>query len=256
MNRNNNVTARNWLAYFEDNAKRRMPIAWHNGVTLEWSSRSAIIASLQKFQVGESGEGKHLKACAAQTGDAEYCAAIELFLAEENYHAAMLAGVLRSQGAPLLSGHWSDAAFIIIRRFAGLKLELAILLVAELIAKRYYRAVYDASADINLRVMCAQILRDENAHVAFHCDTFHRAFASFSPLKKAIVRFWWKRFYRVVCFVVALDHRGVLRAANVSIGSWMRETNEVFEQAARQIFEKSPQLAPTQNLVFDKPVVR
>jgi len=256
MNRNNNVTERNWLAYFQDNLTRRMPIAWENGVTLEWNVRAALIASLQKFQVGESGEGKHLKACAAQTTDAEYCAAIELFLAEENYHAQMLAGVLRSLGAPWLSGHWSDAAFIVIRRFAGLKMELAILMVAELVAKRYYRVVYDATQDVNLRAMCAQILRDEHAHVAFHCDTLNRAFAHFSPLKRTLIRFWWKRFYRVVCFVVALDHRGVLRAAKVSVGDWMCETDEIFEQSARQIFEKSAQVALSQNLVFDKPVVR
>lgn len=256
MNRMEKVTKRNWLEYFQGNAQRRMPIAWENGVSVEWSVRAAVIASLQRFQVGESGEGNHLKSCAAQTEDAEYCAAIELFLAEENYHAQMLAGVLRSVGAPLLSGHWSDAAFIVIRRFAGLRMELAILLVAELIAKRYYRVLHDATNDPNLQLMCAQILRDEHAHVAFHCDTLNRAFARFSPLKKMAIRFWWKRFYRVVCFVVALDHRGVLRAANVSVWNWMRETDEIFEQSARQIFEKSPQLAPTQNLVFDKPVVR
>ncbi len=256
MNRNNKVTARNWLEYFTENAQRRLPIAWENGVVLEWKVRAALIASLQKFQVGETGEGNHLKACAALTGDNEYCAAIELYFAEENYHAQMLARVLRSLGAPLLSSHWSDAAFIIIRRFAGLKTELAILLVAELIAKRYYRALHDATSDANLKAMCVQILRDENAHVAFHCDTLNRAFAQFSPFKRALIRCWWKRFYRVVCFVVALDHRGVLRAANVSTGNWMRETDEIFEHSARQIFEKSPQLAATQNLVFDKSIIR
>ena len=252
MNRNNKVTARDWLAYFQENAQRRMPIAWENGVTLEWKVRGALIASLQKFQVGETGEGNHLKSCAALTGDEEYCAAIELFFAEENYHAQMLARVLQLQGAPLLDSHWSDAAFIIIRRFAGLKMELAILMVAELIAKRYYRAVHDATSDRNVKAMCIQILRDENAHVAFHCDTLNREFAKMPLLKRAMIRFWWKRFYRIVCLVVALDHRGVLRAANVSIGNWMRETDEIFEQAARQIFEATKHGAEKQNLIFEK----
>lgn len=256
MNRIEKATQRNWLEYFQENAKRRLPITWKNGVSPEWHVRAALIASLQRFQVGESGEGKHLKKCAAQTGDAEYCAAIELFLAEENYHAQMLTGVLRALGAPLLNGHWSDAAFIVIRRFAGLEMELAILLVAEMIAKRYYRAVYDATADMNLRTMCVQILRDENAHVAFHCDVLNRAFAPLSPLRRAMIRFGWKRFYRLICFVVACDHRGVLRAADISIAHWMRETDQIFEQAARQIFEKPAQLALEHQFIFNKPAVR
>lgn len=255
MNRNQKVTARDWTVYFQDNLERRLHIPWEHGVSPEWSLRSALIASLQRFQVGESGEGNHLKSCAAQIGDAEYIRAIELFLAEENYHAQMLAGVLKFLGAPLLTSHWSDALFIIIRRFAGLKMELSVLLVAELIARRYYRVLYNATGDFNLRIMCAQILRDESAHVAFHCDTMNRAFAKFSPLRRMVIRFWWKRFYRLVCLVVAYDHRGVLRAANVSIRQWMHDTDQLFEQAARQIFERKSEPTSELHLVFDKPVV-
>jgi hypothetical protein len=240
MNRNQKVNARNWLEYFEENLKRRLPIDWEQGVKLEGRYRKAIIGSLQKFQVGESGEGHHLKKYAAQTGDAQYCAAINLFIAEENYHAHMLERVLCSAGAPLLHGHWSDAAFIVIRRFGELELELMILLVAELIAKRYYRVLHDATTDANIRHMCIQILRDENAHVAFHCDTLNRSLALLPPFKRRWIRFWWKRFYHVVCGVVAWDHRGVLRAAGASRADWMKTTNAIFEQAAEQIFEPQP----------------
>lgn len=230
------VTARNWSEYFEKNKTQRAPIDWARGVYLEPHSRAAIVASLQRFQVGESGEGNHIKKYAAQTGDREYSHAINLFIAEENYHAQMLTQVLQSAGAPLLKGHWSDAAFIVIRRFSGLEMELMILMVAELIAKRYYRVLHDASCDANLRAMCTQILRDENAHVAFHCDTLNRAFTRYSPAKRGWIRFWWKQFYRLVCGIVAWDHRGVLRAAFVSREQWMRDTNAVFEQAAQEIF--------------------
>jgi rubrerythrin len=241
MNRNENetqhkVTARNWLEYFEENKTQRTPIDWERGVYLEPCCRAAIVASLQRFQVGESGEGKHLKKYAAQTGDREYSRAIELFIAEENYHAQMLGQVLKCVNAPLLHGHWSDAAFIVIRRFSGLEMELMILLVAELIAKRYYRVLRDATNDANLRAMCLQILRDENAHVAFHCDTLNRSFARYSAVRRGWIRFWWKKFYRLVCGIVAWDHRGVLRAAFVSREQWMHDTEFVFEQAAHEIF--------------------
>lgn len=249
MNRNQSktqqkVTARNWSEYFEKNKTQRALLDWSRGVYLEDDCRAAIIASLQRFQVGESGEGKHLKKYAAQTGDREYSRAIALFIAEENVHAQMLAQVLENLEAPLLRGHWSDAAFIVIRRFSGLEMELMILLVAELIAKRYYRVLRDTSRDTNLRAMCLQILRDENAHVAFHCDTLHRAFARYSPARRSWIRFWWKAFYRLVCGIVAWDHRGVLRAAFVSREQWMRDTGFVFEQAAGEIFAAQKESMP------------
>lgn len=236
MNDNIKVTERDWAQYFEANRQRRIAIDWEKGVTLDDERRLAFTASLQRFQVGESGEGNHLKKYAAQTGDMQYLRAIELFIAEENYHAQMLTRVLECLNAPLLNGHWTDVAFIVIRRFSGLHLELMILMVAELIAKRYYRALHDGSHDENLRAMCVQILRDENAHVAFHCDTLSRAFARHSSARRAWTRFWWKRFYRVVCRVVAWDHRGVLQAANVSVADWMLATGAVFEQAMAVIF--------------------
>jgi hypothetical protein len=236
MTCNGVVTERNWAEYFGANRQRRLRIDWDKGVRLDTKHSKAIIASLQRFQVGESGEGNHLKKYAALTGDAEYCRAIELFMGEESYHAQMLARALGALDAPLFKGHWSDVAFIVIRRFSGLEMELMILLVAELIAKRYYRVLHDATGDENLRLMCVQILRDENAHVAFHCDTLSRAFASRPAAQRAWTLFWWKHFYRFVCAVVAWDHRGVLCAAQCPLAAWMRDTRSVFEHAAAQIF--------------------
>lgn len=239
MNHKRTVTERNWTEYFAENRERRLAINWQSGIALEDDRKAAFVASLQRFQVGESGEGNHLKQCAAQTGDADYCRAIELFIAEENYHAQMLEQVLRCLKAPTLKGHWSDFAFIVIRRFSGLEMELMILLVAELIAKRYYRALHDGTRDENVRAMCVQILRDENAHVTFHCDTLSRSFAGQSSQKRAWTRFWWKRFYRFVCRIVAWDHRGVLQAAHVTSEDWMRDTDAIFEHAATRIFAPS-----------------
>lgn len=230
------VTKRNWVDYFVVNRTRRLPIDWTKGVAISQEERAALTGSLQRFQVGESGEGKYLKKYAAQTGDADYAQAIDLFIAEENYHAQLLAQVLNALDAPLLSEYWSDSAFILLRRFGGLHAELMILLLAELIAKRYYRVLQNATQDENIRLMCTQILRDENAHVAFHCDTLSRAFAHHSSSRRAWTLLSWKCFYRFVCFIVACDHRKVLFAANVSVVDWMRSTNDVFDQAAHSIF--------------------
>jgi hypothetical protein len=246
------VTEGEWQEYFRHNAASRIPIDWSKGVQIDLKFKAHLVASLQRFQVGESGEGNHIKSCAIATGDEGYSEAIHLFIAEENYHAQMLATVLQALDTRLLKGHWSDFAFILVRRRAGLELELMILMVAELIAKRYYLAVHDATSDETIRLMCLQILRDEESHVAFHCDSLGRSFADYSKLHRALLRWSWKRFYQMVCRIVGWDHREVLRAANVTKREWMAATNTVFEEAMQQIFSPVPQAICKQHLAVQK----
>ena len=79
---------KNWLDYFEHNRTHRLEIDWERELQLEPFLRGAFIKSLQRFQVGESGEGNHLRRQAAKTNDPIYQAAIDLFIKEEQEHAA------------------------------------------------------------------------------------------------------------------------------------------------------------------------
>lgn len=241
MNTQKPLSMQRWRRYFEKNNDNRDD--WNDVKTLQLNSsnRDAIVRSLQRFQVGESGEGKHLMRCAASLQNADYSAAIALFIAEEGEHARLLARALQMLDAPLLHGHWSDALFIVIRRLGGdarrgLRLELMILLVAEMIAKRYYRALYEGIDDENLRRMCAQILRDEVGHVAFHCDYLQADFAALPAPSRVFARTLWRAFFQIVCVIVALDHRGALAACGVSMRAWRRECAAIFDCTATRIF--------------------
>ena len=225
-----------WLNYFECNRAARLPIAWEQGIRVEPHLRAPLIASLQRFQVGESGEGAHIKGYAAETGDARYTRAVHLFIAEEQHHAAMLAGILRELAAPLLSGHWSDRIFILLRRFSGLHREIMVLMVAEIIAQRYYRILFEATRDPVLRTIFLQILRDEHGHVAFHVDTLRDAFAPRPLFARLVLRMVWQLLFSAACLVVLLDHRGVLRAARIGPGAFWRDCHRLFTRATRRVF--------------------
>jgi hypothetical protein len=207
---------------------------------VEEPARSALIRSLQRFQVGESGDGAHLKRCAERTHEPAYAEAIALFVAEEQAHARLLAEVLHELDAPLLTWHWSDALFLVIRRAAGLHHELLVLLIAELIALRYYAAVRDAARDEVVGAVCAQILRDEEWHVAFHFERLNEDLGRLAPPVRWALRNGWRLLCRGFALGVAADHRGLFRAAGLPLREFYRDCCRNFDDAAARIFKPAP----------------
>src|SRR5215207_8088625 len=104
----------NWVAYFTYNRSHRMHIPWELGIRAEPWLHAPLARSLQRFQMGERGDGAHLKRVAAATRDQDYVTAVGLFIEEEQEHADLMARVLGGMGAPLLERHWSDNCFRLI----------------------------------------------------------------------------------------------------------------------------------------------
>jgi hypothetical protein len=173
-----------WVRYFTQNHQRRESIPWHQGVSVAPGLRRVLLPSLQRFQIGESGDGAHLLNVAPATGDPYYTAALELFVQEEQTHARLLAQAIDALGGEVVGRHWSDTCFVWLRRAAGLRTELFVLLTAELIGLRYYRALRDGVDEPVLRRLFAQIVRDEEAHLAFHCQTLRPLMAGSTLLRR------------------------------------------------------------------------
>ena len=72
-----------WIKYFQQNLADKPNIPWSSEPTLTSHEHASLTKSIQTFQLGESGEGKHIKACAAawiqRGGDADYLTALALF---------------------------------------------------------------------------------------------------------------------------------------------------------------------------------
>ena len=225
-----------WPAYFAHNGARRIPIPWEQGVRVEPALRAPLIRSLQRFQLGERGDGAHLKQVAASHPDPAYPTAVACFIREEQEHAALMAGVIQGLQAPLLERHWSDGCFRLLCRVTGLRAELLVLLVAEIIAQRYFRVVQEATRDPVVQAVCTQIRRDEDGHVAFHCATLRPVVAGWPGLVRWLVYQGWRLFFRSVCLVVLFDHRVLLRGAGIPPGVFWRDCNQLFAAAATRVF--------------------
>lgn len=240
---------KHWLNHFEHNRIHRRHIPWRNELNVAPHVVKPFIHSLQRFQIGESGEGRHLRAAANSTGDQDYIQAINLFIKEEQEHARLMAEILKRLKAPLLTSHWSDGCFILLRRVFRLNEELMVLLTPEIIAKRYFRIVYDHVDDEAVRAVCAQILHDEEGHVAFHIDYLRRAFASRSVLARAFLRGAWRSLFRLSALVVLFDHRCFLKACGVSTASFWWDCELMFDDVSSQIFAFSPSGVPQQSAI-------
>lgn len=82
-----------WTRRFEDERERRRAQGdpdWGQGAALH----PAVWAGIQRFQVGEDGDGANLVGKADQAGDADYAQAVRFFIAEEQNHARLLARLL------------------------------------------------------------------------------------------------------------------------------------------------------------------
>lgn len=240
MTRGSRETAR-WLGHFERKREENPwgSIPWEEGLNVEVTLRGPLIHSLRRFQVGETGEGAHLVANAAGTGGQDYVRAIQLFVQEEREHAEILRRILIALDATLLEEHWSDTVFVTLRRTMGLRTELMVLLIAEMIARRYYHALYEGTRDPVLRDAFARILRDEAGHVAFHGDHLRSMFASYPATTRTFIRLAWKGLFRLVCLVVMWDHRGILKATGVSRSGFWRDCGRIFDKTAAHVFRAS-----------------
>lgn len=230
----------NWHDYFVHNAANRQDLPWHLGVSVPSDLKLSFIRSLQKFQIGESGDGHNLRRQAATAGDANYTAAIDLFIKEEQEHSRLMAGILKAVDAPLIQKDWSDACFVVLRRLFNLHHELFVLLVPEIIAKRYFKALHDGIADPVIRAVCRQILHDEEGHVAFHIDTLQKALGDAGLVRRVLTRTRWRIVFRLGCLVVMLDHGGILGKCGLSRTRFWWDAGLLFDEAASAIFRWSP----------------
>jgi hypothetical protein len=242
-----------WLAHFVRNQLKRVEPDWAAPVSLPAAVVQALVHSLEQFQLGDGGGPASLIAWNAEAFRAtstDVRALHDRWFAEEREHARLLgAAVARFGGRPIQS-HWSFSAFCQTRKWLGIRFELTVLLLTEIVSTAYYKLLRRHGGDPALRAMSRLILRDEAGHVAFHRARLAQAGSArygyawelaFRTLGlAAATMLWinhapglcslgagWKEFYREVW-------RGLSR-----FSSELRREARAFEQAELRAFSQS-----------------
>lgn len=222
--------ARAWRDYFAANDWPELPAAR----PLTSHECELIAGSLPQFQLGEGAQGRSFRQRAAafgeRQGDPDFLPAIAAFIAEEQRHSEQLGLFLDQAGIRKLSQDSVDGLFRWVRKLAGLRLMVAVLVAAESIAIPYYRAVRAATGCERLRSICALILRDESAHLRFQGFTLRR-------LGHHAGWIWLHRFaVLVAALTVFCQHGRLIRASGYRLGPWLADAFHalaIVESAAR-----------------------
>ncbi|HET7016690.1 MAG TPA: ferritin-like domain-containing protein [Streptosporangiaceae bacterium] len=228
-----------WVLDFEAERERRLAAGdpdWSGGAVLD----ASVARSLQRFQLGESGDGANLAAKADRAGDESYAAAVRLFIAEEQNHARLLAELLAAAGVRLISSHWSDLVFVRLRRALGLRLELMVLFVAEFIALFYYRACRDGAGDQLASDVAGQILADEERHVRFHTKQLQLSFARLPAVIRRPVCWAWLLLMVGTAGAVVFDHGAALTRYGVRRTAFTRQVLRAFAATVARIRRADP----------------
>ena len=198
-----------WRRHFESNRLRPLPDLAAARRELPASWPALLARSLAVFQLGESKGGRLANEIDAIPGlDADYRAAIKLFIDEEQRHGQLLALCVEALGGELLQTTWTESLFVVARRLAGVRFKLVVLLAAETIGLAFYRGVCTRLPAGALRACLDEICDDEVHHLRFHGDAFRgdRAF-----------RYAWYPVVTAAAAVVLVDHRRTHRALGIPL---------------------------------------
>jgi hypothetical protein len=215
-----------WLNHFEYHAQhpRKIPQGFSDLLTSD--QRRLIAGSIATFQLGEQSDGSALLRAAQRFAHAHeiprLVRIVELFIREEQRHAALLRAFMEDHHIALKSTDWTDRMFRLVRRRAGLELYLYILVSAELIGIVYYRALEAATDCQRLTVLCRVLVSDELAHVGFESQLLFRLRAGRPTPVQALIRLAHRTFFTITASVVWLTHRSVLRQGGYGATSFLR----------------------------------
>jgi len=215
-----------WLNHFEHHAQHPRCVPHSLCDLLTPQELRLIAGSIATFQLGEQSDGRRLLQAARRFADRRRIQALvritELFIREEQRHAALLRAFMEDHHIALKRTAWADRAFRLVRRLAGLELYLYILTSAELIGMVYYRALAAATDCQRLMVLCRVLVSDELAHVGFESQLLLTVRAGRPTTVQALMRSAHRAFLAGAATIVWLTHRSVLRQGGYNARSFLR----------------------------------
>ncbi len=222
-----------WIDHFTRNRIHRPEPDWAAPVSISPAVLAPMLRSIEQFRLGDGGGPASLIAFDAERfrgRTEETRTLVDLWFAEEAEHARLLGCAVKRFGGRIITSHWSFTAFCLCRRVFGVRFELQVLTLTELVSTAYYRMLRQYSPDGPLAAMCELILRDEAGHVAFQRDRLCSASRPAPGLHGLLWRIQFRFCGYVAATVLWVSHASCLKAIG---GSRAEYYTEVTHQLTR-----------------------
>jgi hypothetical protein len=221
-----------WLEEFEGRVPRLVVARVPRNSVLTTEERIRIADSIGTFQLGEQSEGRTLLRFAREFGARHACPALgrvtELFIREEQHHAAQLREFMLAHGIALKQRNWTDSIFRQIRRLAGFETAVTILVTAEMVGFVYYRALGRATRNTYLRTICRQMCADEAIHLRYEAQLLRTLRGARPRWLRVAVELAHRALLIIAARVVFREHRAVLEYAGHDAGSFVRDCSSLY----------------------------
>jgi len=221
-----------WLNEFESRVPGLVVARVPRNSVLTREERARIADSIGTFQLGEQSEGRTLLRFAREFGVRHACPELgrvtELFIREEQHHAAQLREFMLAHGIALKERNWTDSIFRSIRRLAGFETAVTILVTAEMVGFVYYRALARATQNTYLRTICRQMCADEAIHLRYEAQLLRTLRGARPRWLRAIVGLAHRTLLVIAARVVFREHREVLEFAGHDADSFVRDCRSLY----------------------------
>ncbi len=216
-----------WKGHFKANALQKR-VNWDLKPVITEEEITAILPSLQAWQLGETSEGKHLIAAsekyASKIHDLEYVDVVRLFIKEEQKHGNNLGRYLDIIGQPRINQNWGDTLFRKVRYFnTSMEVWTLAVIAVESTAQIFYQALKNATECTLLKDICTDILIDEAYHITFQTERLAIIYEN----KTSFSRTWRKPIYKMLFYTVSslvwFAHKNLFKAGGISYEKYLRK---------------------------------
>lgn len=237
------MNTQHWITHFEQNAAiTRLITLPDQTCKLPERVRQPLARSIAIFQLGESGGGTRLRRYARKIAPLEqyrgYMRAMDLFVAEEQGHAALLAQLLGHIGGARLQKQWTNSVFRTLRVLVNIEFNIQVLLTAELIAEVYFGNLYLRVDDPAVRLVSRKLLSDEMKHLVFQREFLAERLATLSPAMQRLWRWQFRVVHLVTTWVVAWDHADCFRAIGLRPADFRRRATAAIARFSARLWER------------------
>lgn len=239
------MNTQRWINHFANNAAitRRITLP-DSRCALPDEVREPLARSIAIFQLGESGGGTRLRRYARKVAPLEqfrgYMRAVDLFVAEEQGHAALLARLLEHLRGTRLKKQWSNTVFRAVRGLLNIEFNVQVLLTAELIAEVYFGHLYLRVDDPAVKLVARKLLADEMKHLAFQREFLADRLAGLSPTWRRLWRLQFEMIHRVTTWVVSWDHAPCFHAIGFAPADFRARAAEAVDRFSQRLWHAVP----------------